>query len=204
MNRRSFLGRMAVAVFVPLAVVTTGCSWQSEIESIIPTALKALSLLLGMISNAGVTLGAGVENVIGQINTTAGEVLTALQSGPLTGSVLNQVITALNDFLTYFQNLIQLLPPLPATIVDLVAGGIEIILSTIQGYLENPPMPVSASVTRTPLAKIAAIRGTVLKTVGGSPRTVSFTGIKRNRSSFERAWNKQMPAAYRLHESVHI
>lgn len=193
-GRFQFIATLAVATFM------AACGWIKDVETIIPVVLKALSLLLAMIQEAGITVGSNVQSVIGQINTTAGEILAALKSGPLTGTILDQVITALNDFLTYFQNLINLLPPLPALVVDLVASGIEIILSTIQGYIENPPMPVAASVTKPALAKLATINGMKLQTRGGSPRTIQFSPVKRNGGQFRKGWNaiSNMPTKYDL------
>lgn len=174
-----------------LTVCETGCGFVSTLLSLVPTLMTALGNLLAMISNAGIVLPSGVLSTIGTITTTAGDLVAALKSWT-PGATLADIDTLLGDLLAAFQNLIGLLPPLPAAIVDLVLLGLQLILGTIQSLLAQQ----DASSMVKSHAKMIALRSAKFQ-----GKTITLPNVTRpSKRQFTHSWNgiANMPSRYRV------
>lgn len=156
LTRRSFSGLCGMAL---LALVSgfTGCGFVNDVLAVLPTVLSALGKLMAMIQNAGIVLGNNVLAIVGDITTLGADLIVALKAykAMIPGTTLQDIDNLLNAFLAAFENLLGLLPPLPGAIIGLVLMGIQIILGTIQGFVNQQPAPQMAK-SRAKLAHLGS------------------------------------------------
>jgi hypothetical protein len=157
MNRRTFLNRAArlVAAIAVLGVslTLTGCSALTDLLNWIPVGLQAISSILSLLSGAGVVVGPAISTIIGLIQVGLADLRLAIveyqSTVPPPAGALAKIDTFLADLVSNIGNVLQQLPTGPASIITLVVGLFELVLSTIEGFLMQIPAAAAGALPKT-------------------------------------------------------
>jgi hypothetical protein len=183
-SRRSFLQGLAaffIVLFSSLSFLT-GCNATTIFQTIlawIPTAEKAFA---GIVTILGPFLPPGASAIIAEVNAAFQVVVAAVNeylNAPAADKTtfldkLRVALQAVSDQIQAFLNAINI-PGNP--IVAVVLGLAQVIISTIEGFLNNLPVPVGGKV----LTMQAALHC--------SGATVVVVPKLRNDSSFKKDFN---------------
>lgn len=155
MNRRSFIGRtILAAVAVSFPFTMTGCNVFNDLLNWIPVGLSAVANVLTLLSGAGIVLGPGVTAAIGLISAGLNDLKLAIveyqSTNPPPAGALAKIDQFLGDLVNNIVSVLSQLPAGVSNIITLVVGLFELLLSTIQGFINQVPM--AAQMTRTKAA----------------------------------------------------
>lgn len=204
MNRRSFLGRTILGlVALSMPVVMTGCNVFNDLLNWIPVGLSAISGILSLLSGGGVVLGPGITAIIALIQAGLTDLKLAIveyqSTTPPPAGALAKIDTFLSDLVSNIGNVLSQLPPQPANLITLVIGLFELLLSTIQGFINKVPM-AAQQVPKTAAVLKRAMVGPGGKAIVIAPRT------NLSRRAFIHDYNRLAEAGghseVKLHESL--
>jgi len=182
-TRREFAGHLATgAAAIALGGATiemSGCNVWTDIENWIPLGIAAVNSILAILEANGVPLAAPIQLIVNTIQ--AG--FTALEAAikeyqsttPAPVGVLQKIETIFTDIVNNFGTFLTQLG-LKGGLLSLISSLVQIILSTISGFMNELPS----------VATRALVAHTGLK--AGS-MTVPVLPIKRTRRGFKKDWN---------------
>lgn len=185
MTRRQFnVGAFTIAIFS--SVLMAGCNVMQDIVNWIPVGIGSVNALLNLLSAAGIVLGPGVTLTIGLIQAGFADLQNAIleyqATTPPPAGTLAKIDTFLSDLVSNWQNVVNQLPPLTGSLVSLVAGLIELVISTIQGFINGLPPATSAQLVKTKRA--------FRPNMPFQGQTITLIAVKRSRRQYVREWNK--------------
>jgi hypothetical protein len=181
-TRRSFVQKISGAALMlwagTLSVLTTGCSAITDIIHWIPVALVALNSIQNLL---GPILSPVINSTLTPIKTAFSDLLAAAQAynsdtNPADKATnLAKIQTFLNNITTSFQNLITSIPG--GAIASLVLGLVQIILSTIAGFVNELPTTPAPAVT---MSRMLSING----------QSIPIIAVKNpTNRGFKKSWN---------------
>lgn len=191
MKRRGFLKNVgALFMLAAVGISSMGVSCQNVFTDLlnwIPVGLSAVASVLTLLSGAGIVLGPMVVATIGLITASLNDLKLAIveyqSTTPPPAGALAKIDTFLADLVSNLGNALQQLPTGTTNVITLVVGLVELVLSTIQGFVAQvPPAWASLQKTRVAFTKAIIVNGQVLA-VGPRPRH------KLTRRSFIHDWN---------------
>jgi hypothetical protein len=176
MNRRSFAKSLSTGFFLLLAFGSTvflgGCNAVSDLENWIPVGLTALAAIVKLL---GPLVPPQVAAAIAIVQAAFSAVLTAIKNYKAGTGVLSDIANAIAAVESAFQSFFASLN-VPQSLLDIIEGLGEIIISTIQGFAnEIGPAPVATAVAVS---------------IGGN-KTFSVKPAKRSLKQFKHDWNAQ-------------
>ena len=199
-TRRTFVLKGGAAVIAGRALLGTavslpafflgGCNIIQDIQNWIPIALASLASITALL---GPLVSPAIALIIAPIKTGFADLLAATQAyaddtNPADkATTLAKIQTYLNDLVSNFQVLLNSLPG--GAIVSLAIGLVQIILSTIAGFLGQ--LPPSASLK---MAKTLTVKG----------QTVAITPVVRTRRRYKHDWNTAVTDAGHPELKMHI
>lgn len=181
MNRRSFAQRLLMFLAVgSSAVFMTGCNVFTDILNWIPVGLTALN---GIITVLGPLIPPGAASIITIIKAAFADLQAAItqynaDTNPADkATLLAKIRTFLADIVNNFQAFLNALNLGNNPIINIVIGLANIIISAIEGFMNQIP-PVSSAVTLATL-KLGS------KTVTVTPKFYKNVGdFKKDYNSF--------------------
>lgn len=191
-GRRRFLvvvgagsGYLLMAGSGILSLLLGGCSVITDIENWVPIALTSLSSIQALL---GVLATPLIVAIFTQIKAALSDLLAAAQEydkapDASKGTALGKMQTALTAITDNFQNMLAQLPGVGA-IISLVIGLVQIILTTIAGF-----------VTKLPAAPAGAVNPTMRASIKAHNQTVTIPPIYRNKKKFRGDWNSMCALA---------
>lgn len=168
LSRRKFAQVLAVGMLTLSTLTLTGCNALKDFINWIPVGLSSLAALVKLLDG---TISAGTQAIIVLIQAGFSALLTALQnlqSGKgLLADVTADVSEIESNFASFFASL-----NVPSTLLNLIEGLGDILLSTISGFLNS----LGSSTTASATFKLGA-------------KTVSYVPKKRSIKQYRSDWN---------------
>ena len=153
MRRRSFLSAVVAIAALGPTVLLTGCSALTDLLNWIPVGLQAISSILSLLSGAGVVVGPAISTIIGLIQVGLTDLRLAIveyqSTVPPPAGALAKIDTFLADLVSNIGNGLGQLPTGLASIITLVVGLFELVLSTIEGFLMQIPAAAAGALPKT-------------------------------------------------------
>jgi hypothetical protein len=161
-----------------LSFLASGCGWATDIEAWVPIATFALSKIQALLGPLATPI---ITPIFGVITTALNDLLAATQQyssdtvAADKATALARINTYLADITSNFQNLLNSLPA--GGIVDLVVGLVQVILTTIAGFVAKAPAAPAGTTT----ARRAVMPGQI----SFHGQTMQIPAIYRNKKKFQ-------------------
>jgi hypothetical protein len=196
-TRREFIGHLGLgaATVATLGTATlgmSGCNVWTDLESWIPVGISAVNGILSILEMNGIVIAAPIQLIVNTIQAA----FTALEAAvkeyqsttPPPVGVLQKIETIFQDIVSNFGTFLTQLG-LSGGILSVISSLVQIILSTIAGFMNELP---SAS-TRTLVAHATLKTGSA---------TVPVLPHKRTRRAFKKSFNGTLDSASSVGVSV--
>jgi len=176
MNRRELLGAGVLVLASGVTLSLEGCDVWSEIEQWVPTGIAAFEQIVILVAPVAAP---GIDAIAEAVKAAFSVLAAAVdqyRNAPADqkATLLQKVILAFNLVSTNLQQFLNAINvPGSSPIVKIVLGLVNIILSTIMGFV-NRIQPTPAT---------AAVRLTL------SGQSVNVTPVVRSRAKFKSDWN---------------
>lgn len=197
MGRRTFgkmIATMWLGAVMMVSMAAKGCNAIADIQAWLPVGLQAIQNLLNLLGSFGVIpvgTGTAAAALLSKITEIFDDVKTdiALWNATPTNSTLQKIQAELQSISMQLSNFVATLVIPDNKVVQIVAGLLGLVLSTIAGFI----------------AEIAQKMGTSASTANAQVRTkvmmrhqasaVIVEPVHRNADQFKKAYNQQLDAA---------